>query len=79
MWNVMKITNKRETEAWDIRTAARVERREGYWMKESEGISQNTYAHDPWTQTTVWRLTKGGGKAEWRWAKGEKVGTTVIG
>ena len=30
-----------------------------HWMKKGEGISQRTYMHDPWTQTTVWGWPEG--------------------
>ena len=43
----------------------------GAWMKVGEGISQRTYIHNPWTQTTVWGLPEGR-------AKREIVGTTIV-
>ena len=45
----------------------------GDWLKEGEGISQRPYMHDVWTWTTVWGLTVGGGWAEWRGLKREKL------
>ena len=47
-------------------------------MKEGKGIHQRTYMHDPWTWTRYGDFLKEGREAEWRWAKGEKAGTTVI-
>ena len=46
-------------------------------MKDGKRISQRTFMHDPWTQTTVWRLTVGGermgfgrgGKREKKWGQ----------
>ena len=29
------------------------------WMKEGKGTNQRTFMYDPWTWTTVWRLTVG--------------------
>ena len=48
----------------------------GHWMKEGEGMSQRTYMHDPWTWAMICELPEG--VPGWRWAKGEKVGTTVV-
>ena len=48
-------------------------------MKEDEEVhSGRTYTRDPWTRRTIWGLAREGRGAGWRWAKGEKVGTTVI-
>ena len=45
-------------------------------MKDSEGISQRTYVHGPYIQTTVW------GWPEGRWMEvgkgGGEVGTIII-
>lgn len=39
------------------------EERGGAWVKDGEGVSQRTYMHDPWTQTTAWGWPEGRGAA----------------
>ena len=39
---------------WNGLRAVRGEEEKGDWMKEDERISQRTYMHDSWTETTVW-------------------------
>ena len=47
--------------------------------KKSEGTSQRTYMHDPWTRTKVWGLTVGMVEASCvDRNKGGKIGITVI-
>ena len=46
-------------------------------MKEGGGISQRTYTHKPWTWTAVWGWPEAVSGTRFRWAKGEKVRTTV--
>ena len=44
-------------------------------MKESEGISQRTSMHNPWTQTTVrWWPERRGARTGWRLAKSGRNG-----
>ena len=49
-----KLMNKIETEAWNRPTAITGEVGREDWRKEGEGVSQRTYMHKSWTQTTVW-------------------------
>ena len=58
-------------------TRARGERGEDEAGKEGEGPSQGTDMNDPWTWTTGWGLTVGGGSAG-QGKQGGKIGTTVI-
>ena len=44
-------------------------------MKDNGRINQRAFMCNPWTWTVIWGLTLGEGRAEWRWGKGEKVGT----
>ena len=46
-------------------------------MEEGEGTSQRTCMYDQCTWAPAWGLLEGG-KAGWRWAKKERVETTVI-
>ena len=50
-----------------------------HWMKKGEGISQRTYMHDPWTQTTVWGWPEGSRGRGWvEVGRGGGMGTSVI-
>ena len=69
-------------DTWNRLTAVREERRERKrdWMKEGEGISQRKYIYitHRYTQQCGGGLREVGEKAGWRWAKVEKLGTSVI-
>ena len=54
-----KLTNKisnrtRGMDTWKRLTDLRGEEGGEDWIKQSEGISQRTYMHDPWAQTIMW-------------------------
>ena len=46
-------------------------------MKEGEGISQETYIHDPQTQTTVWGWSKERGMVRAGWWRGKGEGRAI--
>ena len=74
-----KLINKRETVACILGTDWQLSEGRGNWMKEGEGISQRTYTHKPWPQTTVWWGPEGRGQESgWRQAEEGKMGTSVI-
>ena len=50
----------------------------GNGAKKGEGTSIRTYMNDPWTWTTVWKLTVGVGFGWVEEGKGGKIGTTLI-
>ena len=51
----------------------------GDWLKASEGTSDRTFMHDPWTWTTVWGTDCRSQRVGWvEGGKGENIRTSVI-
>ena len=59
--------NKIETQAWIRGTDWQLSEGSREWIPDErrKGISQSTYMHDPWTQTTVWWGPEGRGDGGW--------------
>ena len=71
-----KLMNKIEIEA-QIHGPDRQlrEGRQGYWMKDGEGINQRTFMNNQWTWTTIQGMTQGGERVGP--GKGENAETKV--